>query len=508
MKNVFITPGQLTKRLHSEPWQTLGWLDFSTLDSQKAETLRAQLLKLQSLIDEKNALLQTRKAVNASVGKAKRSGEDAQILIDESKQLSKKLTCSKDEIDALVTVLVPEVCQLSCSSGHCDASNATSNTTDEPKPVLQTRQNPTPDGPAQFKPLQPTSAITPGAFSVSHEADADCWNAYVNEHLHATHYHQYEWRDLIWRNFKQQTHYLAARDLSGNLVGIINAVHLKSLVVGSCMISAPFLAYGGPLVDHPAVDKKLVDALTTLSMENGCLSTQLRETRQRLGWCCSKKKVSLVMNLPPDTATLNDSFTSKLRSQIRRAARENPHFTMSGLENLDEFYSLFSIKMRDHGTPVYSRSFFEDILTTFPDSTYIATVRHGDRTVAASFLISFRDTLEIPWAASRRESDRFGMNMFMYHNLLEEAICRGFRYFDMGRSTRESSTWRFKRQWGAVERQQFWHTQPAQIDKPTTAKVENESASDMMLLAARVWRLLPVTVANRIGPALARQLPW
>src|SRR5690606_17395919 len=112
--------------------------------------------------------------------------------------------------------------------------------------------------------------------------------------------------------------------------------------------------------------------------------------------------------------------------------------------------------MRDLGTPVYGRKLFEAILGLWSEAELLVARLDG-KPVGGAFLIRHRDTMEIPWASTVREVNRLGVNMLMYWHALTHAIELGCRFFDFGRSSKDSGTYRFKRQWGAVPAQHYWH---------------------------------------------------
>ena len=130
-------------------------------------------------------------------------------------------------------------------------------------------------------------------------------------------------------------------------------------------------------------------------------------------------KVSMRLELPPDADCLWKSFSAKLRNQINRPMKEGMTVRIGGLEELAGFYEVFSVNMRDVGTPVYSRKFFEAALRTFPESTRICTVYHQHEAVASGFVVGFRGTLEIPWASSLRKANRLAPNMLLYWSAAE-----------------------------------------------------------------------------------------
>ncbi len=432
----------------------------------------------------------SQKKLNGLIGKTRRADGDTMGLLKDSQALGKQLNQVRKNVELLEQeVLAQHVCTLN---------------KDVAKPSATEIALPVSSGPAQFLPCPEAADARTGTVHISKRVNADEWNAYVATHPNATHYHQYDWKAVIERNFQQVTWYFAARNQHGEIVGVASAVHMKNPIVGSFMLSMPFLIYGGPLADTPGISALLAQHISDVAIQSGCSHTELREVHPRDDWHGFKEKVAMVLELADSVSALNERLGSKIRAQVKRAAREQPAMEFGGVELLADFYKVFSRKMRDHGTPVYARSFFEDMLSTFPESTQIAVVRLEGKPVAAAFLIGYRDTLEVPWAASIRDYDRLGMNMYMYHALLEEAVHRRLRYFDFGRSTRNGSTWKFKKQWGAEERQLNWHARSGCTPFNPQAQQPNKK----LALAVQVWKRLPLWAANSLGPVIARQLPW
>src|SRR4029453_3667545 len=103
-----------------------------------------------------------------------------------------------------------------------------------------------------------------------------------------------------------------------------------------------------------------------------------------------------------------------LRNQIKRAQQEAMTVRIGREEELDAFYEVFSINMRDLGTPVYSRRLFASVLQHLPESSWICTVWLRGGPGGAGFLVGFRGMIEIPWASSLRRYNRLSPNMLLY----------------------------------------------------------------------------------------------
>ncbi len=92
--------------------------------------------------------------------------------------------------------------------------------------------------------------------------------------------------------------------------------------------------------------------------------------------------------------------------------------------------------------------------------------------------------------------------MWMYHKLLERAIERGSEEFDFGRSSTDSGTYRFKKQWGAKPQPTVWqyHLRHGDIDavRPDSPKYRRR---------IETWQKLPVWLTRLIGPPIVRGIP-
>jgi len=214
----------------------------------------------------------------------------------------------------------------------------------------------------------------------------------------------------------------------------------------------------------------------------------------------------MVLQLPTTNEALAKSLGSKLRSQIKRADRENISVRSGGSELLGDFYDVFAQNMRDLGTPVYPKKFFAEILKRFSEHTKLIVIDHQGVASAAAFLVIDQERAEIPWASCRAESKSLGLNMKLYWEVLGYAIQRGCTSFDFGRSTVDSGTYKFKKQWGAEPVQLHWHRWERIADVSKLGVPVKESR--LMRYATSVWQRLPLRVANTLGPLVSPSLPW
>ena len=334
-------------------------------------------------------------------------------------------------------------------------------------------------------------------------ADAGEWDAFARGAPGGTIYHQLSWRRIFAREFHWDTHYIQARDDSG-IEGVLPLVRLKSRLFGDFLVSLPYVNYGGVLARSAEADRLLVAAASELAGSLGVSHVELRELSPRnADWPARTDKVAMHSPLEANEDEHWRKLSSKLRSQVRRPQKEGATTRVGGAELLPQFYAVFAHNMRDLGTPVYSRSFFATVVEELGENVDVVLAELNGAPVAAGILLHFGGSTEIPWASSLRSANRLGVNMLMYWACLKRAIEKGSTVFDFGRSTRDSGTFQFKRQWGALPVPMYWHYWL----RDGGALPRLNPANPRFAMAIAAWQRLPLWVANGLGPHIVRNLP-
>jgi serine/alanine adding enzyme len=338
-----------------------------------------------------------------------------------------------------------------------------------------------------------------------YQGERDRWDAYVMDSETSFSYHLIAWRNVIERTFRKKTFYLLSEDENGKINGILPMVHTKSLLFGNYMVSLPYFNYGGICSDRQEIRDQLLKEAIDIARRENVDHIELRHTHPMGNDLPVKTtKVSMELKLPQKAEELWDGFSSKLRSQIRRPSKAGMAAKIGREEELDSFYSVFSVNMRDLGTPVYGKEFFMNILKEFPKTTWVCTVYTQEgQPVASSFLLGFKNRLEIPWASSLRNFSSLSPNMLLYWFSLQFACENGYEIFDFGRSTPGEGTWKFKEQWGAKPIQLYWYYWL----KEGRTIPELNPMNPKYRASIRIWKRLPVGLTKMIGPAIVKNLP-
>ena len=192
--------------------------------------------------------------------------------------------------------------------------------------------------------------------------DASAWNGYVNGHPDATAYHRWAWRDVFLSAFGHESLYLVAQDAT-RIVGALPLVEFRSHLFGTFAVSLPFVNYGGVIANGDLAAGALNARAVSLARERQWRHVELRHIRRQFSeWPVKRHKVAMCLPLAADAEALWSSLDRKVRNQVRKAEKSGCTAEEGGPELLDDFYKVFAHNMRDLGTPVYARRFFDEVL--------------------------------------------------------------------------------------------------------------------------------------------------
>lgn len=335
------------------------------------------------------------------------------------------------------------------------------------------------------------------------EADQEQWDAYVLRCPDATLCHDFRWQAVIRKAYGHEAYYLMAKG-DGGPRGILPLILVRSPFSGSSLTSMPFLDYGGVCADGSAARIALLEQLQALKEKCGAAWVELRHVAPIPEWGAGRQgKVSMILDLTGGEDQLWKALPAKVRNQVRKAEKAGLTIKRGGGELLGEFYPVFAVNMRDLGSPVHSGAFFEQMAGEFGERLHVILVKDGAKTVGGLIELVFKNTVLVPWASCLREYFSRCPNNLMYWNAIQESCIRGFKTFDFGRSTIGSGTYDFKRQWGAVPKQLSWQSLPEhQIIEGGPVS----SSSFKYRMCMEIWKRLPVSVTEQIGPRIRKYL--
>ena len=217
----------------------------------------------------------------------------------------------------------------------------------------------------------------------------------------------------------------------------------------------------------------------------------------------SEHKVSMTVDLSNDPEVLWKTFKSKHRNQIRNAYSQGFTTLIGRAELLNDFYDILAESWRSLGTPLYAKSYFEEITKQLADSISIFLVLHQGKPVGTAFNGLHRKTVEGMWAGTTTAYRRSDANYVLYWEMIKYYCEAGFEKFHLGRSTMDSGAEAFKKKWLAYGSQLYWQYILGRTREIPQLNVNNPKYQ----LAIRTWKRLPLELTKRIGPMIAKSIP-
>lgn len=329
------------------------------------------------------------------------------------------------------------------------------------------------------------------------EEHVPAWNEYAARLSSDSLFFRTEW-DAPYQTYRLKVDRLASfRD--GKIVGILPLVRQQSFLFGRHLVSLPWFDACGVAADDEQSRAALVAEAVSRAKASRIAEVQLRQKQpSEISPHVRTDKVLMELPLPKTPGNLWDSFKPAVRNQVRKGQKSGLTVQSGGAELLADFFAVYSENMRDLGSPAHHRRFFEAVLENFAAESTLHVTKLNRETVGAGLTMANGNAMEIPWASSLRKHNKLCVNHTMYWHMLERSCEQGFEVFRFGRSTPDSGTYRFKKQWGAKPVQLHWYLLPTDPDAvPDTAPPKDSYGR-----AAQMWTKLPVWAANFIGPKI------
>lgn len=353
-------------------------------------------------------------------------------------------------------------------------------------------------------PAAPTRATIPApVVRTLSSSDTARWDEFVKDHPEGSFFHLTGWKRAVERTFGYESCYVLA-ERGETVTGILPLFFVSDWLAGRRLLSVPLGVYGGICATDEESRGKLLEAA---KQECALRSVDYLELRNR------RSKIDT--NFHPNAlySTFSCALSADIDASLKRLPRDTRYMirkaakaglrTERGFHLTDTFYRLFAQSMHRLGTPVQPRRLFNNLQEEFGSAMELMVVYSGSNAVSAVASFLFRDTILPYYAGAGPEAPKLCANNFMYWELMKHAAQAGYRQFDFGRSKKNTGSYAFKTQ---------WNMEVATLDYEVLL-VQRKTVPNFSPVnpkfdrAIRLWRLLPLWMANAVGPHIVRWLP-
>lgn len=332
------------------------------------------------------------------------------------------------------------------------------------------------------------------------QAELHHWDAYVQEHPEATFFHKAGWKSVLEKSFGHPCHYLIAKQ-EDKICGVLPLGRVKSALFGDALISTPFCVYGGVIADNDAIASELENSACRLADTLQVDYLELRNKKQRhADWPSKDMYVYFRKEINEDAEENLKAIPRKQRAVVRKGIKAE--LDVSNEKNLDNLYFAYASSVRNLGTPVFSKKYFANLLDEFGEDCNVTTISKENETISSVLSFYFKDEILPYYGGGTSAARGLKANDFMYWALMKQSGEAGIKYFDYGRSKEGAGSYSFKKNWGFVAEPLFYEYYL--VKSKSIPEVNPNNPKYKVFID--IWRRLPLSIANFIGPYISRSL--
>lgn len=334
-------------------------------------------------------------------------------------------------------------------------------------------------------------------------AELDDW---VCAHPDSTPFHRPAWIMGVEAGTGQKARMLVARGTGGDVIGLLPLTYIRSALFGRALVGSGFAVDGGILATHRKVPAALADAAWTLARRLGCDTLELRggQAPDSIAW---EEKADAYLGfaraLAVDDAAELLAVPKRHRAEIRKGSGNGLTFETGRDKRLrDIHYRLYAHSVHHLGTPVFPRALFDQMLDRFGTDADIALVSKDGTPLSAVISFYHRSACMPYWHGAGEGARAMRSNEYLYFRLMGAARDRGCTIFDFGRSKVGTGPAAWKKTWGFEGEPLGYYLRTA----PGKETRDVNPLSPQYRRKVEMWKKLPESIANLIGPHIARGL--
>ena len=326
------------------------------------------------------------------------------------------------------------------------------------------------------------------------------WDDFVQATPDATFFHQAGWKEVIERAFGHKTYFLYVEN-EGKITGILPLVHINSLFFGNTLVSIAPCVYGGIVASDEQSYLELDKEACRLAEELGVDCLEMRNRVQKNPERPYKELyVSFRKELDADVEKNFLAIPRKQRAMVRKGIEAGLTSVIDS--NIDRIYQAYSESVRNLGTPVFSKKYFQTLKDVFADQCEVLTVEHKGQLIASVMSFYFKDEILPYYGGGTERARELKGNDFMYWEVMRRAVEKGIKVFDYGRSKIGSGSYSFKKNWGFIPEPIFYEFYL--VKSASMPDINPLNPKYQFFIAA--WKRLPLVVSQWVGPWLSKDL--
>jgi FemAB-related protein (PEP-CTERM system-associated) len=291
------------------------------------------------------------------------------------------------------------------------------------------------------------------------------------------------------------------------ITGVLSIIHIKHIIFGNYLATAPFASYGG--FAFSAIDvrdalleraQKLGDELdveyVNVRFEDGDAATPAR-------WTQYPAYATYRAELSPDLDALLAAYSPNHRNHVRKSLKKGFSVKFGGMDLLDDAYEGLARSMHELGSPYHTKDYLRRMVASLGDAIELAALYNASgRLIGAGVFIFSGDVATNLHANILQEARSDYAGEFLYWSVITRYAQKGFKVFDMGRSLLGSGNETFKSKWNPRKQiLAYWYYLRKMQEVPRL-----DQKAPKFQIAIWMWKRLPAFIIRPLGPFLIKGL--
>lgn len=314
------------------------------------------------------------------------------------------------------------------------------------------------------------------------------------------------WLHLVHEMYGYKTYRYAVMENSRPLAAL-GLVEINHPIFGHYLATAPFGSYGGLAFETPEARDLLLDEARRLAEDVKADYVSIRFDKGAStppdNWSQNPNYFTYLIDLPANSDELLKTFSSDHRNHVRKSLKKGFGIRFGHLDLLDDMYEGLAKSMHELGSPYHSKNYLQKMAELLGDSLEFAVLYNAQGKISGGGVFIYQgDTVFNLHANILRHARPAYAGEFLYWSVIERAIQKGLKTFDLGRSLVGSGNEVFKVKWSPRKQLlAYWYWLAPGHELPSL----NQKNPKFQLVIA-IWKLLPAFIVRSLGPFLIRGL--
>ncbi len=314
------------------------------------------------------------------------------------------------------------------------------------------------------------------------------------------------WLNLVHEMYGYKTYRYAVIENSHPLAALC-LVEINHPVFGHYLATAPFGSYGGLAFETPEARDLLLDEARRLAEDVRAEYVSIRfdegASTPPDNWSQSPNYFTYLIDLPSNPDELLKTFSSDHRNHVRKSLKKGFQIRFGHLDLLDDIYQALVKSMHELGSPYHSKNYLRKMAELLGDTLEFAVLYNAQGKISGGGVFIYQgDTVFNLHANILRHARSTYAGEFLYWSVIELAIQKGLKTFDLGRSLVGSGNEVFKVKWSPRKQLlAYWYWLAPGHELPSL----NQKNPKFQLVIA-IWKRMPAFIVRAIGPYLIRGL--